>query len=111
MLLHLLHVEEGHRRCGRLLRALNQHAPILGDGQLAIEGRWLVAGVNLDGDKEFTVSFATEDAVGRGDIGIVAAHCSADVTMMCDEIVGGIEADPAQMGNERFNPCMGRVWG
>jgi hypothetical protein len=50
LLLHLLHVDEGDSGRGWLLCALDENAPIFGDGQLAVEGGRLIAGFDLHGD-------------------------------------------------------------
>ena len=104
LLLHLLQVNEWDCGVGRLLRALNEHAPIFRDGQLAVEGGRLIAGFNLYSHVKLTGGFAAEDAVGRRNVSIIAPDRGADVAVMRDEVVGGIEADPAEMGQERLNP-------
>ncbi len=53
--------------------------------------------------------FAAKDAVGGWNVRVVAAHRSANVAAMRGEVVGRIEADPAQVRHQRFDPCMGRV--
>jgi hypothetical protein len=50
LLLHLLHVDKGDSGRGWLLGAFDQHAPIFGNGQLAVEGGRLIAGFDLHGD-------------------------------------------------------------
>ena len=57
-------------------------------------------GVDADGDGEFAVGAAAEDAVGGRDVGVVAADGGADVAIAGDEVVGGIEADPAEFGRK-----------
>ena len=71
--------------------------PVFGDGQLAVQSGRLLAGLHVDGDVEFALGFAAEDAVGGRNIGIVAADGGADVAVMGDEVVGGIKTDPAEM--------------
>ncbi len=73
-------------------------------GQLAVEGRRLITGFNLHSHVKLAGGFAAEDAVGGRNVGIIAAYRGADVAMMRDEVVGGIEADPAEMRQERLNP-------
>ena len=80
---------------GRLLGALDQYAPVFGDGHLAVEGGGGFAGFNLNGDIEFTLGVAAEDAMRRRDVCVVAADGGADVAVVGDEVVGGVEADPA----------------
>jgi len=74
-------------------------------------GRRLFAGLDMDGDIEFAVGLAAEDPVGRGHVGIVAADGGADVAMMGDEVVGGVEAHPAQVGQEHIDPGVSGVRG
>ena len=50
LLLHLLQINEGHAGVGRLLGLLDKHAPVLGDGQLAVQSRWLIAGCYVHSD-------------------------------------------------------------
>ena len=107
LLLHLLDVEEGYDALGGLLGALDEDGPVFGDGQLAVEWGWLQAGLDVDGDVEFALGFAAEDAVGRGDVGIVAPDGGADVAVVGDEVVGGVEADPIEVGQEDFDPGVG----
>ena len=71
----------------------------------------MVTGFYVHGDVEFAGRFAPEDAVGGGYVGIVAADGGADMAMVGNEVVGGIKADPAEMGKEDVNPCVSRVWG
>ena len=104
MLLHLLQIGERENGLRRLLGALDQYAPILGDGHFAVEGWRGFAGFNLHGDVKLAFGFAAEDAMSGRNIGIVAAHGGAQVTMMGDQVVGGVEAHPTQMGHERLNP-------
>jgi hypothetical protein len=49
LLLHLLQIHGGDGDLGRLLGALDEHAPVLRYGQLAVESRWLVAGLYVNG--------------------------------------------------------------
>jgi len=50
--------------------------------------------------------------VGGWDVGVVAANGGADVAVAGDEPVGGVEADPAELGEECLDPGVGgRVGG
>ena len=92
-----------------MLSALDQDAPVFGDGHFAIESRGGLTGFYLYSHIKFTIGSAAEDAVGGGYVCIIAADCGAEVAMVGNEIVGGIEADPAEMGHESLNPCVGGV--
>ena len=50
---------------------------------------------------------AAEDAVGGRHVGVVAADGGADVAIARDQPVGGIEANPAQLGQQRLHPGVG----
>lgn len=95
LLLHLLQIKERLAALGKLLRALNQHAPVLWDGQFAVEGGRVFAGLDMHSYIELAVSMATEDAVGGRHIGVVATDGGADMAVMGNEVVGGVEAYPA----------------
>ena len=90
LLLHLLQIDKRDGVFSRLLGALDQYAPILGDGQLAVQRRGLFTGLDLDCDIEIAVGFAAEDPVRWRDISVIAANRGADMTVMGDEVVGGI---------------------
>ena len=94
-----------------MLGLLDEYAPVVWDGQFAVERGWLFAGFNVDGDVEFAFGAAAEDAVGWGDIGVVAPHRGADVSMVGDEVIGGIEADPTEVGQQDIDPGVGGIGG
>ena len=81
--------------------------PVFGDGHFTIEEGSAFAGLDADGDAELALRAAAVDAVRGGDVGVVATDGGADVTIAGDEVVGGIEADPAQFREKRFNPGVG----
>ena len=95
LLLHLLGVNGGAWLGGRLLGFIDEHGPVLGNGQLAIEGEGLFSAFDVDGNVKLAVRPAAEDAVGGRNVEVVAADGGADVALLCDQIIGGIEADPA----------------
>jgi hypothetical protein len=66
LLLHLLQIQVRNHRIRRLLSAFHQHAPILWNGQFAVESRGVKARFDLDGDIEFAFGFAAEDAMSGG---------------------------------------------
>ena len=109
LLLHLLQFDQGQVDFRRLLGALDQDAPVFGDGQLAIEGRRLFAGLDVDGHVQLAVGFSTEDAMGRRNIGIVSPDGGANVAVVGDEVVGGIEPDPAEVRQQNIDPRVGRI--
>ena len=83
LLLHLLQIDEGDGgRIWRLLSALHQHTPVFRNGQLAVERRRLFASLNVNSHIQLTVGLPAEDAVGRRYIGIIPAHCSANVAVV-----------------------------
>ena len=49
--------------------------------------------------------------MGGGNVGVVAAHGGADVAMVGDEVVGGVEADPTEMRQQDVDPGVGCVGG
>lgn len=80
---------------GEGLGFFDEDGPVFGDGKFAVEGGGSFAGLDADGYGEFGFSAAAIDAVGGGNVGVVAADGGADMAVSGDEIVGGIEADPA----------------
>ena len=111
LLLHLLNVDEGLGALRGLLSALDKDRPVLGDGHLAIERRGRIAGFNVNGNIKLARRLAAKDAVGWGDVGVVATYGGADMTMVGDEIVGRIEANPAEMRQQDVDPCVRGVGG
>ena len=71
----------------------------------------MVAGLDLHGHIQFAFGLAAKDAVRGRNVGVVAADRGADVPVMRDQIVGGIDANPSQMRQERFDPGVRRVGG
>ena len=65
-MLHLLQIDIGNDRCGGLLGALDQHAPVFGHGQRAVESRRLgayVAGAAEWINVPLYLALAGEDAI------------------------------------------------
>ena len=56
------------------------------------------------------MGFAFVDAAGGRDVGVVAAEGDADVTVGADQVVGGVEGGPSQVGDEGFDPGVGRAF-
>ena len=96
LLLHLLEVDEGTAggpgAAGRARPARDQSS---GMGILRSRAGGGFAGLNVHGNIEFAVGSAAEDAVSGRNVGVVAANGGADVAVVGDEVVGGIEADPS----------------
>ena len=111
LLLHLLQVDECRGKLRGLLSAFHQYAPVVGDGKLAVECGWKVAGLDVDGDIELAVRRSAKDAVGWRDIGIIPPDRSADVAVMGDQVVGRVESNPTQVRQEDVDPGMGRIGG
>ena len=111
LLLHLLQIDECRSVFRGLLCTLHQHAPVVGDGKLSVQCRRKLAGLYMDGNIKFAVGRASEDAVSWRDIGIVTPNSCANVTMMRDEVVSGVEAYPAKVRQQDVDPrvgCIGR---
>ncbi len=108
LLLGLLGVA-GHGRglLGEGLGFFDEDRPVFGDREFAIEERCAFAGFDADGYGEFALGAAAEDAVGGRDVGVVSTDGGADVAVAGDEVVGWIEADPAEFGEEGLNPGVG----
>ena len=109
LLLHLLQINEGHGAFRRLLSAFHKHAPVVGNGKLAVESGWKVAGFDMDCDIKLAVGLPAEDAVGRRDIRIIAPNRRADVPVMSDKVVGWVESNPAKVRQKNVDPGMRRV--
>ena len=87
--------------------ALDEDGPVFGDRELAVERGWFQAGFDVDSDVELAFGFAAKDAVGGRDVGVVATNGGTDVAVVGDEVVGGVEADPVEVGQEDFDPGVG----
>ena len=108
LLLGLLGVaRHGWRLLGEGLGFFYEDGPVFGDGHFAIEEGSAFAGFDADGDAELALGAAAVDAVGGRDVGVIAADGGADVAIAGDEVVGGIETDPAEFGEEGLDPGMG----
>src|SRR5437016_12182306 len=65
---------------------------------------------HIDLDAQLLLARADDDAVDRGDVGEIAAGGEHDVVVGDHEVVGGVEADPAELAAAPHrNPGMGRV--
>ena len=111
LLLHLLEIDERDEWFGGLLGLFDEDAPVIGDGQFAIEGGGLFASLHVDSDIELALSVAAEDAVGWRNVSVVATDGGADVAAMGDEVIGGIKADPAEVGQQDIDPGVGGIGG
>ena len=89
---------------------LYEHGPVLWNRGFAIEGGQAVAGLNANCHVKLALGFAAEDAVCGWNVGVVAADGSANVAVLRDQVIGGIEANPADARQEGVNPGMGGVW-
>ena len=107
MLGHLLLAGGGGEGVGEELGFFDEGGPVFGDGEVLVEGGCALGGGDADGDGELGFGTAAEDAVGGGDVGVVASDGGTDVAVSGDEVVGGIEADPAEFGHEDLNPGVG----
>jgi len=94
LLLHLLHVMRAGA-FGRLLGAFDEHDQSSGMA-FAIEGRRRVACFNVSGDIKFTRGLAAKDAVSGRNVKRSHGQQRADVAMVRDKVVGGVE--PTQRG-------------
>ena len=92
---------------GESLGFFYEHGPVFGDGEFAIEEGCAFAGFDADGDAELALGAAAVDAVGGGNVGVVAADGGANVAVAGDEIVGGVEANPAELGQKCLDPGVG----
>ena len=111
LLLHLLEIDERDEWFGGLLGLFDEDAPVIGDGQFAIEGGGLFASLHVDSDIELALSVAAEDAVGWWYVGVVSTDGGADVTAVGDEVVGGIEAYPTEVREQDIDPGVGGIGG
>src|SRR5665213_2985114 len=58
---------------------------------------------------ELAVRYAADDALRWWHVCVGAADGGAEVAVVGDEVVGGIEAEPPEMRHERLNPGVGGV--
>ena len=63
----------------------------------------------MHGHVELAVGVAAEDAVRGRNVGVVAADGGADVPVVGDQVVGGVEAHPAQMRQQHIDPGVGGI--
>src|SRR5579864_8759256 len=54
-----------------------------------------------------SIRFSLHHTHGRGDVGIIAADCGANVLLTCKSIDSGIETYPANPRKQSFHPGMG----
>ena len=52
---------------------------------------------------------AAKDAVRRRNVGVVPAHRGANMPVMRDQVIGRVEAHPAQMRQQHIHPGMSGV--
>ena len=109
LLLHLLQFNGRQIAIRGLLSTLHQYRPVFGDWQLAVERRGLISGFHVDRDIQFAVSDPAVDSMGGRDVLVIAANGGANMAMMGYQVVGGIEADPSELGQKHVNPGMGCV--
>ena len=88
------------------LRLLDEDRPVFGNGQLTIKGRCSLARLYANGHRKLGLGASTIDAVGRWNVGVVATDCRAVVAVASDEIIGWIKANPAELGQKCFDPCV-----
>src|SRR5580698_124413 len=80
------------------------------EGGWELDGHGSVGRADSDGDAEGALGFAFVDAAGGRNIGIVASEGDADVAVGADQVVGRVEGEPSQAGEEGFNPGVGRAF-
>ncbi len=61
-------------------------------------------GVHVDRHLQLVLAAAEDHALERGDVGEVAAVGDGDVLVGRDQVVGRVEVDPADVGDERADP-------
>src|SRR6202021_3269589 len=111
LLLHLLEIESRSAASWDLLSTLDQHAPVVGDGRFSVQCRRLLIGLDMNRDVELALRAAAEDAVRGGDVGVVATDGRADVAVVGDQVIGGVEADPAQIREQNIHPGVRGIGG
>ena len=84
------------------------------DWMTSVGGSWIgrrsVGGAYRDGYAEGALGFAFVDAASGRNVGVVASEGDADVAVGADQVVGGVEGDPSQIGDEGFHPGVGRAF-
>ena len=91
-----------------MLGLFDELGPVFGHRELLVGQRAAFAGLYADGDAEVRGGAAAKDAVGGRNVRVVAADGGPDVAVAGHKIVGGIEADPAELRDERFDPGVRR---
>src|SRR6202021_4156677 len=100
LLLHLLEIESRSAASWDLLSTLDQHAPVVGDGQFSVQCRRLLIGLDMNRDVELALRAAAEDAVRGGGIGVVATDGRADGGVGGDRVFGGAKPAPPPRGGK-----------
>src|ERR1700680_2753675 len=72
------------------------HRQFVGEGHLRRS--------DADGDGQFAFGFAAEDAARGRHVGVVASKGDTNVMFIGGGIVGGVKADPAEVGQICFDP-------
>ncbi len=90
---------------------LDEDGPVFRHGGFLFESGEAVAGFNSHGNVEVALGFPAKDSMGGWDVGVVAPDGGADVAMVGDEVIGGIEAYPAESREECIYPGVGGVRG
>ena len=86
---------------GRLLRYrlrfFNENRPVFRNWQFAIE-RWRFdAGCDAYRYRKFALGATAKHPLRRGNVGVVAADRGTDVSLPGKQVIGGVEAYPAQL--------------
>ena len=82
----------------------HQHRPVFRNRQVLVERRRGFGRRNAHRDFQFAGGFAAKDASGGRHIGVIAADRGANVAVAGEQAIGGIEADPAKVRQQRFDP-------
>ena len=64
------------------------------------------ARLHLHGNVQLAFGLAAKDSVRRRHVGVIAADGGANVPVMRHQVVGRVEAHPAQMRHQHFDPCV-----
>ncbi len=64
----------------------------------------MFTGLNMHGNVKLAIGLAAENPMSGRHIGVVAANGRADVPVVRDQVVGGVEAHPAQMRQQDIHP-------
>ena len=111
LLLHLLEVNEWSGDIGRLLSTLDENGPVFRDGHFTIESGSCVFGLNMNCYIEFARGLASEYSMSGGNVGVVASDSGTDMPVVGDEIIRGIEPDPAEVRDQYIKPSVTGIGG